>query len=135
MTKYPLPVLAVRAFVKDKKGRILLLKRAGSSYGNEQWCLPGGKVDYNSSPEESIVRELREETGLAFRITRFLFYQNSLPIKKGLMHCVNFYFEGTARGKISLNEESSSYTWVSPGDALSYKPVFGAYEAIRRYRK
>jgi 8-oxo-dGTP diphosphatase len=135
MPRYSFPVLAVRAFVKDRKGRILLLKRGSSAYGNEQWCLPGGKVDYNSSPEQSIIREIREETGLVFHGARFLFYQNSLPLKKGRMHCVNFYFEGRARGTITLNEESSSYVWVSPCDSLDFRPVFGAREALLRYKK
>jgi 8-oxo-dGTP diphosphatase len=135
MKTCPFPVVAVRALLKDRKGRILLLKRTATSYGNDQWCLPGGKVDYNESPEESVVREIKEETGISIVKVKFLFYQNSPPIDKGLMHCINLYFECSVTGKVIINKESNEYIWVSPSEALAFKPVFGGYEAVKRYRR
>ncbi len=45
---------------------MLLTKRAD----NGLWCLPGGGVDPGESVEETIVREVREETGLTVRVLR-----------------------------------------------------------------
>jgi 8-oxo-dGTP diphosphatase len=133
MPKTDHPLLTVRAFVKDQYGRILLLKRANSIAGNGRWVLPGGKVDYLQSPEESIVAEVKEETGLSFENYCFLFYQNSLPGKDAPSHSLILYFEGTGRGKTQINRESSELIWVSPGEALKYDPVFHGVEAISRY--
>ena len=127
------PVVAIRAITQDSHGRILLLKRANSEYGEGQWCLPGGKLDYNDTPEHTVEKELLEETGLAVADVNFLFYQNSLPTQPGKMHCVNLYFTCSCTGKVSLNEESSEFVWVTPEKALEFKPVFGADEAIRRW--
>lgn len=127
------PVVAIRAIVQDPQGRILLLKRAHSEYGKSQWCLPGGKLDYGDTPEHTVQKELQEETGLTVSNVTFLFYQNSLPLQKGKMYCVNLYFACSCTGKVSLNEESSEFVWVSPQKALEYKPVFGAEEAIKRW--
>ncbi len=127
------PVVAIRAIVLDRQGRVLLLKRSNSEYGEGQWCLPGGKLDYNDTPENTLEKELREETGMAVSNPSFLFYQNSLPLQPGKMHCLNLYFACSCAGQVTLNEESSEFVWVSPQKALEYKPVFGAEEAIRRW--
>ncbi|WP_213533591.1 NUDIX domain-containing protein [Paenibacillus sp. J45TS6] len=51
------------AIIRDKEGRILLQKR--SDYGN--WGLPGGGMDAGESIEETMLREVLEETGLEVR--------------------------------------------------------------------
>jgi 8-oxo-dGTP diphosphatase len=133
MSRPPLyPVVTVRAFATDDVGRILLLRRAKSAYGEGAWCLPGGKVDYGESPEQALARELREETGLATKEVSFLFFQNSPPIAAGGMHCLNLYFRCTVEGEVKLNEESCEHTWLTMTEALARKPVFGAEAAIRR---
>ncbi|MCR8630654.1 NUDIX domain-containing protein [Paenibacillus radicis (ex Xue et al. 2023)] len=48
------------AIIRDKQGRILLQKR--SDYGN--WGLPGGAMEAGESIEETMRREVLEETGL-----------------------------------------------------------------------
>jgi 8-oxo-dGTP diphosphatase len=126
------PVVAIRVFATDAQDRILLLRRANSEYGEGQWCLPGGKLDYGDTPEGTVAKELGEETGLAAKDVEFLFYQNSPPPQPGKMHCVNLYFRCTAIGAVTLNEESSAFVWVTLEEALGYKPVFGAEAAIRR---
>jgi ADP-ribose pyrophosphatase YjhB (NUDIX family) len=127
------PVVAIRAIARDSKGRILLLRRANSEYGEGKWCLPGGKLDYNDTPEHTVEKELQEETNLAAENIEFLFYQNSPPVQTGKMHCVNLYFRCSCKDDIRLNEESSEYVWVEPKDAARYQPVFGAMEAIQRW--
>jgi 8-oxo-dGTP diphosphatase len=94
--------------------------------------LPGGKLDYGDTPEHTVEKELAEETNLAAKNIDFLFYQNSLPIEAGRMHCLNLYFRCTVEGEVTLNEESSDFVWLSMQEALAHKPIFGAEEAIRR---
>ena len=126
------PVVAIRVFAADAQNRILLLRRAHSEYGDGQWCLPGGKLDYCDTPENTVSKELAEETALVAKDVAFLFYQNSLPLQPGKMHCLNLYFRCTATGAVTLNEESSEFVWVTLQEALGYEPVFGAQAAIKR---
>jgi len=52
-------------------GGILLVQRAiHPSYG--KWVFPGGYVDRGETLEAAAVREVREESGLAVRLTRLL---------------------------------------------------------------
>ncbi len=127
------PVISVRAFITSEEGTILVLKRSKSNYGSGAWCLPGGKVDYGDSPEQAIVREIKEETGLRFKNYHFLAYQNSPPLKKGFMHCLNMYFAGTADGDVKINSESAEYAWVTPQKARAMKLVFGAADVLPLY--
>jgi len=53
-------VPAASAIVIDTQGRIVLQRRAD----NDLWALPGGAMDLGESLAETIVREVREETGL-----------------------------------------------------------------------
>ncbi|NMO95333.1 NUDIX domain-containing protein [Paenibacillus lemnae] len=48
------------AIIRDDQGRILLQRR--SDYGD--WGLPGGGMNAGESIEETMVREVHEETGL-----------------------------------------------------------------------
>ena len=54
-------VMGVAGAVYDESGRILLVRH---SY-NPGWRLPGGGVDRGEPPRDAILRELREEVGLA----------------------------------------------------------------------
>ena len=37
------------------------------------WTLPGGAVEADETPEEAVIREVKEETGLKTKISKFLF--------------------------------------------------------------
>ncbi len=120
--EFPVPV--VRLIILNAEGKVLILKRLNSEYGAGQWCLPGGKVDYGSTVEETVVKELREETSLVCTAAKFLFYQDSLPLEAGKMHCINLYFECKVTGDIALNEESSEFAWIGPSDMKGYTIAF-----------
>jgi ADP-ribose pyrophosphatase YjhB (NUDIX family) len=60
------PVAAVGAVVW-KDGRVLLIRR-GRPPRMGQWSLPGGRQEWGETVDETAVREIREETGVAIRV-------------------------------------------------------------------
>ncbi|MFP4459645.1 MAG: NUDIX hydrolase [Candidatus Zixiibacteriota bacterium] len=56
----PVPASAV-VVLKDNK--VLLVKR-GAEPKKGMWCLPGGFMEVDESPEDCAIRELKEETAL-----------------------------------------------------------------------
>jgi len=51
---------SVTGIVKNADGDILLVRNTGSN----EWTTPGGMIEPNDRPAESIVRELKEELGI-----------------------------------------------------------------------
>lgn len=129
----PFPVPAVRLILEDDQGRVLVLRRAEGSHCAGRWCLPGGKVDCGETVASAVRGELLEETGLECSGMRFLFYQDSLPVEPGGMHCLNLYFKCTYSGVVALNDESTAYAWMAPEDVGRYELVFRNDEGLRRY--
>ena len=59
----PRTVPCVGAVVHDAEGRLLLIQR-GHDPHRGLWSLPGGRIEPAESPEQAVVREVSEETGL-----------------------------------------------------------------------
>jgi 8-oxo-dGTP diphosphatase len=127
------PVPVVRLIVPDAAGRVLLLRRRPGSEAGGEWCLPGGKVGHGETVIEAATKELREETALASEDLRFLFYQDSLAMRPGGMHCIELYFECRVSGEIALDSESTEWARVGPEDLGRYTIAFRNLDALRRY--
>ncbi|WP_310601174.1 NUDIX domain-containing protein [Desulfobulbus sp.] len=127
------PIPAVRAIISDTQGRVLLLRRANTAFGDGAWCLPGGKVDCGQSAEEALAVELAEELSVRLERAAYLYSQDSPPDRTDGPHFLNLYFLCRVSGTIQLNEESSAQAWAGPAELAAYAVVFGHDEAIRRY--
>lgn len=57
-----------------KNNKILLVKRNEPEVidAHLKWEFPGGKVDFGETPEEAIVREIKEEAGVIAKVKRLI---------------------------------------------------------------
>ncbi|MFH0785215.1 MAG: hypothetical protein V2B20_25130 [Pseudomonadota bacterium] len=76
---------------------------------------------------------MAEELSVRLLSAEFVRYQNSLPPVPGDPHYITFYFHCTIEEEIRLNEESSAFAWIGPGDMAKYPIVFFNDEAILQY--
>jgi ADP-ribose pyrophosphatase YjhB (NUDIX family) len=70
----PKYIVAVAALIFDQKGRILLFKH---TYRKLAWGIPAGALEYGERPEDGILREVREETGMTAKVERLLVAESS----------------------------------------------------------
>ena len=57
-------VLVVAAALIDVDNRVLLARRPEGKAMAGQWEFPGGKIDPGETPEQALIRELKEELGI-----------------------------------------------------------------------
>ncbi len=60
-------VLVVAVALVDVDGRVLIAKRPPGKKMAGLWEFPGGKVDSGETPEQALIRELKEELGIDTR--------------------------------------------------------------------
>jgi 8-oxo-dGTP pyrophosphatase MutT (NUDIX family) len=65
---------SVATMVFDGQGRILLFKH---TYRKFEWGIPAGGLEYNEQPEQAIVREFFEETGMQVKVEKLLLAESS----------------------------------------------------------
>lgn len=81
-SKYLIQARVTGILVED--GRILLVKQVVSD--ERVWSLPGGRVERGETIEDSMRREMEEETGLTTRIVRFLYLCEKPDADLPLLH-------------------------------------------------
>lgn len=65
------PLVVVAAVIRDG-GRVLACRRAPGKDAAGRWEFPGGKVEAGETPEDALVREIREELGVRIHVGRLL---------------------------------------------------------------
>lgn len=92
-------------FSEDKK-EVLLVQRRDLPV----WVLPGGGLDPGETPEEGVIREVEEETGLQVKIVREI--AQYLPVNR--LTQKTYFFECVSiGGKMQANSESKAVTFFS----------------------
>lgn len=107
----------------------ILLVRA-PSIGRESWALPGGSAEINESPSQSIVREIREETGYQTEVVKLVGVSSGTNPRVPGVHA-HLFFQceikgGTATTSAETDEvvffteaeASTLTTWGPTGDQI-----------------
>ena len=102
-----------------KEGKVLLARHTSGS-GNGKLIIPGGYVKFGEVPEETLVREYLEETGVRVKAGRLLGIRFSA--KDWYAVFAAEYVEGEAR---SDGDENSEVIWLDVGEALKDETVPG----------
>jgi 8-oxo-dGTP diphosphatase len=116
----PKPLLLVAACaLVDADGRVLISQRPAGKALAGLWEFPGGKVEPGETPEETVVRELREELGIETKVaclaplTFASHAYEAFNLLMPLFVCRRFW--GTPAGL-----EGQQLKWVRPRDMRTY---------------
>jgi 8-oxo-dGTP diphosphatase len=99
------PGIGVGVIIK-KEGKILLLKRKGA-HGAGTWSLPGGHMEYGETPEQTAVREAKEETSLEVSNPKVIGITNDFMPDEG-KHYFTIFVEADFLGGTAANAEPDS---------------------------
>ena len=112
-------VLVAACALIDADGRVLIAERPAGRPMAGLWEFPGGKVEAGERPEETLIRELREELGIVVReacLAPLTFASHSYPDFHLLMPLyVCRRWEGMVTAK-----EGQRLAWVKPNGLRDY---------------
>lgn len=61
----------VAAIITNSEGKILIAQRNLKKSQGGLWEFPGGKIELNETPEEAIVREIKEELNMEIKCNNY----------------------------------------------------------------
>ena len=99
-----------------------------------RWEFPGGKVDLGKTPEQAIVREIKEETGVVCKVKRLLptTVTTNWDYPWGIQHTLIFGFECefVSEEERKADHHVDSIEWVPLNEVLNRKNLPGAKEFL-----
>lgn len=112
-------VLVAACALIDPDGRVLIAERPPGKSMAGLWEFPGGKIEAGERPEETVIRELKEELGIDVKeacLAPFTFASHTYPDFQLLMPLyVCRRWEG-----IVAPREGQAIKWVRPRDLSQY---------------
>jgi ADP-ribose pyrophosphatase YjhB (NUDIX family) len=108
-------VVGGSAVVVNDEGRILLQRRSDSG----SWALPGGAMDIGETFAQSVIREVKEETGFDVRIERIIgiysdpghvFAYDDGEVRQEFNICLTCTIVG---GELAVSSESTDVRFVA----------------------
>lgn len=91
---------AVRAIILED-GKILVMHR--NKYGSQYFTLVGGRISEGETPEQALVREVQEETGMKVTAARLVFIEeHPLPYNQQQI----FLCEVAPHSEVTIQEAS-----------------------------
>ena len=104
----------------DADGRVLLAQRPQGKPMAGLWEFPGGKIEHGERPEETLIRELKEELGIVVReecLAPLTFASHAYPDFHLLMPLyVCRRWDGTVTAT-----EGQQLAWVKPNRLRNYE--------------
>lgn len=134
-------IVVILGIIKNKKGEVLLSLRDDPKFpgAHLKWDLIGGKNEMGESLEQTLCREIKEETNLKIKVEKFL----SKTICKNwdlpgyFQHTLLFCYEcQKISGKLKSNDKKiKELKWVKIEDAFKMDLIFSAREYLEFLRK
>ena len=108
-------LLVAACALVDADGRVLIAQRPEGKQLAGLWEFPGGKVEKGETPEECLIRELREELGIETQtacLAPLTFASHTYPD----MHLLMPLYVCRRWSGIARSREGQSLKWVMPRD-------------------
>ena len=119
MNKKPTVYVSACAII-DSNDKILITSREHKDDFSNCWEFPGGKIEKNETPEECLIRELKEEINIDVSNKCIAPIGFSSHEYEKFHIVLMLYVTRKWEGKLQANEKNS-FKWVSYGELKKHK--------------
>lgn len=120
-------------YLENEKGEYLMLHRIKKKHdvNQDKWIGVGGKFEGNESPDECLLREVREETGLT--LTGWRFHGVVTFLTDGVWEGEHMYLftADSWTGALAGNCDEGDLEWV-PKDRVGEPPIWDGDQIFLR---
>ncbi len=122
---------AVTGVVRNK-GKILILKKSFDDYNYpNKWSFCSGYVKEFESAEDTVLREIKEETGLSAKIKNIGKIFPAVDKNKGKTWIVMPFLCEVKSRSIKLDHENVDFRWISINEVKNYPCVPGLQKDLK----
>jgi len=104
-------MIRVTAAILIHRNKILIARRKDNDPLAGKWEFPGGKIEQNETPEQCLIREMKEEFGIDVVVGEFI-GDSMCRYESKIIQLLGYCAVWTG-GEFSLNAHAE-YKWVSP---------------------
>ena len=124
------------AIIEFPNNKVLLIKR-GTPVFRGYWALPGGKVEDGETVEEAMVREVREETGLAVEIVKKIGEYHETGVNNGIEYDYypTCFLVKVVEGKIERQKREIEKIRLFELDEIPQRLAFKHLDMIYDYKR
>lgn len=113
-----------------KDNTILLIKRNVEPF-KDYWAIPGGHMEWDISAEETVIKEVKEETSLD--VTHMKFLKAYTDPKRDPMQKVTLAYVVDTSGEPMAGDDAKEYQWFNLNNLPEL--AFDHQQIIKDYRK
>lgn len=130
LKKYQI-VLAVGAFILDRKNRLLIVKKSPSEKIDAgSWVVPGGKINKDELIYHGLKREVKEEVNLD--LVNYRWVNENVFISNGFyFHAQHFVCEVKNPNNLKLEKNLTDYKFIGRKDLNKYDIPKGLLETMK----
>lgn len=105
-------IINVVAAIIKKNNKVFITQRGHGEYKGK-WEFPGGKIEVGETPEEAVIREIREELKSEVKVERL--FDEIRETRDDKIISVKFFICSLISGNLELTEHLAS-KWVDPSE-------------------